>query len=61
MGLNNRECADRIGISASYLTYLYQKKRRLMPDKALQIVNATEGAVTLEELLFPDTDPTDPK
>lgn len=54
-GLSNKELAERLCVHFSYITHLYNdQKRKPSPVLALRIQEATGGAVTVMELLFPD-------
>jgi DNA-binding transcriptional regulator YdaS (Cro superfamily) len=46
--------ARRLGVSKSTITLLMQGARRPSPSLALKIEQATGGAVTRMELLYPD-------
>lgn len=42
------------GISLTHLSDIFRKRRRPSPEVAAQISSATNGMVTIQELLFPD-------
>jgi DNA-binding transcriptional regulator YdaS (Cro superfamily) len=50
--------ARRLGVSKSTITLLMQGARRPSPSLALRIEQATGGAVTRMELLYPDEPPS---
>jgi DNA-binding transcriptional regulator YdaS (Cro superfamily) len=52
--LNQITFARRLGVSKSTITLLMQGARRPSPTLALRIEQATGGAVTRMELLYPD-------
>jgi DNA-binding transcriptional regulator YdaS (Cro superfamily) len=52
-GICLKQFAGQIKVSAPFVTQITKGKRRPSPDVALRIEQATDGAVTLRELLFP--------
>ena len=52
--INMTEFGDLVGCNQSYISLLCQKKRRPSPGLALEIEKATDGKVTVMELLYPD-------
>lgn len=50
----SKKLADRIGIHHVYMNALVNNRRRPSPRLALRISEATGGAVSVMELLFPD-------
>lgn len=53
-GRNREEFASRIGTTKNYVNLLVTGARRPSPDLALRIQEATDGNVTVWELLYPD-------
>ena len=49
-----KDFSVRVGTSAPYLSQIVKGYRKPSADVALAIEQATGGAVTLRELLFPD-------
>lgn len=45
--------AKQINVTASYITYILQNKRRPSPEIALKIEQVTEGRVSRIEVLYP--------
>jgi DNA-binding transcriptional regulator YdaS (Cro superfamily) len=56
--MSANEFTERAHIFTSSVTRFLQGKRRLSPDTAVFISHATKGAVSVEELLFPNGLPT---
>jgi DNA-binding transcriptional regulator YdaS (Cro superfamily) len=54
--VTQRKMAGDVGVHYQYLHAIIHGTRRPSPDLALKIEQATEGKVTLRELLFPDRD-----
>jgi len=52
--LTFRGFAKRLDIAAPYVTQIVNGARRPSPGLALRIEQATRGAVTRDELLFPE-------
>ena len=48
------EFAKRSNMKQPYMSLIVNKKRKPSAETALKISNATGGAVTVMELLFPD-------
>jgi DNA-binding transcriptional regulator YdaS (Cro superfamily) len=54
-GLSNKELADILSVHFTYITHLYNdRSRRPSPALALRIEEATGGAVSRMELLYPE-------
>jgi len=47
------ELAKKAGVSAPFITYILQGKKRPSPEVAENIEKATSGMVTRMELLYP--------
>lgn len=52
--ISNTELAKQLGIHVSFITHLNKGRRKFSPELALKIEQATNGAVTRMELLYPD-------
>lgn len=52
MGLTQQQLAKKIGVVVSHINMIEGGSRRPSPSLAKKIVKITDGAVTLEELLF---------
>ena len=53
-GKSRKEFADKIKTSVNYINNLCQRPQQCGKNTALRIEEATGGAVTLRELLFPN-------
>jgi DNA-binding transcriptional regulator YdaS (Cro superfamily) len=53
--VSNKELAEKVKIHVSLLTHMKNGRRRPSPDLALRIEKATGGAVSIRELLYPET------
>ena len=53
--VTNTELAKQLGIHLSFITHLNKGRRKFSPELALKIEQATGGAVTRMELLYPET------
>jgi DNA-binding transcriptional regulator YdaS (Cro superfamily) len=52
--VTDKDLASRINVDASLLSHYKAGRRRFSPQNALRIEQATGGAVTRMELLYPD-------
>jgi DNA-binding transcriptional regulator YdaS (Cro superfamily) len=52
--IDKTKLAEECGVSRRYIDYIFQGLRRPSPPLALRIEQATGGAVTRMELLYPD-------
>ena len=53
-GIKQRHIAEKCGVADSTIGNILKGKYKPSPNLARKIERVTEGAVTLEELLFPD-------
>ena len=53
-GLLQRDVAEILGISPSYLSEIVTRKKRPAPELAKKIENLTENQVTRIELMYPE-------
>ena len=53
-GISQRDFSKRVNIHYMYLNMVLVNKRRPSPDLADRIEKATDGEVTVMELLYPD-------
>lgn len=54
-GTKRKDLCDVLGIHYQHLNNIFRGKRHPSPDLALRIEEATGGAVTRMELLYPET------
>jgi len=52
--VTNMEFSKRIGVHFSFITHILKGRRSVSPATALKIEQATNGKVTIRELLYPD-------
>lgn len=52
--VSNKHLSQIVGVHTSLITHIKKGRRKPSPALALRIEQATGGAVTLRELLFPD-------
>lgn len=55
--MSHCEFAKLIGVSNTYLSQVINGKKRMHPNRALEIEKLTEGKVTRDEVLFPEKHP----
>jgi len=53
--ISNTELAKQLDIHVSFITHLNKGRRKFSAELALKIEQATNGAVTRMELLYPDS------
>ena len=51
--ISNTQFASRIGVHVSFITHINKGRRNVSPETALKIEKATDGKVTIMELLYP--------
>ena len=56
-GLTQGEFAKMICVSDTYLSQVLNKRKRMHPNRALDIERLTQGIVTRDEALFPEKYP----
>jgi len=52
-GVTNKAISEMLGVHQSFITHINKGRRKPSANLALKIEQATGGAVTLRELLFP--------
>jgi len=53
-GVSNKALSDKINVHQSLITHIHKGRRTPSASLAMRIQEATGGAVTVMELLFPD-------